>query len=229
MNISQDLIDKIHNERKPIKIYSTRNDAFTICKDDLEKAKARIEFNDKLGSWRVSKNSNDLILPTNQYEVSKNELIEIPTYSNNTIGLKNEYDTNSIIEEIKTQNPVMIRGLVPGTGKSYICQKVVEHDYKVLFVCPTNRLLQEFEGDAMTINKFFGINFGDVKLEKFDYSGYDVIVFDEIYFSDTGTYWRIKRFVEDNRNKVTIIGTGDTKQLKCIQELTNTQDYEKIC
>ena len=120
----------------------------------------------------------------------------------------------------------MIRGDAPGTGKTYICQKMVEHDHKVLFVCPTNRLLQEFEGEAMTINKFFGIDFGDVKLVKFDYSGYDVIVFDEIYFSDAGTYWRIKRFVEEKKNIVIIIGTGDAKQLKCIQELTNTQDYQ---
>ena len=227
IRLSMEVLHQMQNERIGVKIYSVKNDAFTICKDDLEKAKARIEFNEKIGSWRVSKNSSDLILPSNDYEIVKNEKIEIPTYSNNTIDIKDEYDTNSIIEEIKTHNPLMIRGEVPGTGKSYICQKMVEHKYKVLFCCPTNRLLQEFEGDAITINKFFGINFGDVKLEKFDFSGYDVIVFDEIYFSDAGTYWRIKRFVEENKNKVIIIGTGDTKQLKSVQELTNTQDYEK--
>ena len=77
----------------------------------------------------------------------------------------------------------MIRGVVPGTGKSYICQKMTDKGYKVLFVCPTNELHQEFEGEAITINKMLGISFGDTKLEPFDYSGFDVIVFHEIYFS----------------------------------------------
>ena len=74
---------------------------------------------------------------------------------------------------------------------------------KVMFVWPTNRLLQEFEGDALTLNKFFGISFGDVMLEPFDYSGYDVIVFHEIYFSSLITYRRIKQFVEEHKsNKI---------------------------
>ena len=103
---------------------------------------------------------------------------------------------------------------------------MVDKGYKVIFVCPTNRLLQEFEGDALTLNKFFGISFGDVKLEPFDYSGYDVIVFDEIYFSSLSTYWRIKQFVEDNKHNKIVIATGDTKQLKPIQPLTNIQEYE---
>ena len=45
---------------------------------------------------------------------------------------------------------------------------------------PTNNLKQECEAEAMTINKFFGISYGDEKLEKCDYSDIDVIVFDEI-------------------------------------------------
>ena len=77
---------------------------------------------------------------------------------------------------------VMIRGIVPGTGKSYICKRMAELGYKVVFVCPTDRLLQEFEGETMTANKFLGISFGDTYVEPFDYSEYDVIVFDVIYF-----------------------------------------------
>lgn len=63
----------------------------------------------------------------------------------------------------------MIRGLFAGTGKSYICQRMINRNYKVVFVCPTNRLLQEFEGEAMTINRFFGISFGDSKPEPFNF------------------------------------------------------------
>ena len=109
----------------------------------------------------------------------------------------------------------MIRGELPGTGKSYIyiCQKMVDKNYKVIFICPTNKLLQAFEGEAMTINKFFGINYGDAKLEPFDFTEFDVIVFDEIYFSNLNIYWRIKQFVEQNKHNKIIIATGDTKQI----------------
>ena len=53
-------------------------------------------------------------------------------------------------------------------------------------VVPTNSLKQAGVKEAMTMNKFFGISFGDERLEKFDYSDYDVIVFDEIYFHSVG-------------------------------------------
>ena len=78
----------------------------------------------------------------------------------------------------------------------------------------------------MTINKLFGINYGDAKLEPFDFTDFHVIVFDEIYFSNLNTYWRIKQIVEQNKHNKIIIATGDTKQLKPVQEITNTQDYE---
>ena len=142
------------------------------------------------------------------------------------IDIENEYATDDIIEVNKENNPIMIRGVYAGTGNSYICQKMVGKGYKVMFVCPTNRVLQEFEGDALTLNKFFGRSFGDVMLEPFDYSGYDVIVFHEIYFSSLSTYRRIKQFVEENKSNKIIVATGDTKQLKPIQPLTNIQEYE---
>ena len=103
---------------------------------------------------------------------------------------------------------------------------MVEKGYTVIFVTPTNKLLQAFEGEAMPINKFFGINYGDAELEPFHFTGYDVIVFDEIYFSNLSTCWRIKQFVEQNKHNKIIIATGDTKQLKPVQEITNTQEYE---
>ena len=106
---------------------------------------------------------------------------------------------------------------------------MAELGYKVVFVCPTNRLLQEFEGEAMTVNKFFGISFGDAYVEPFDYSEYDVIVFDEIYFSGLSVYWKIKRFVEKNKDSKIIVATGDCKQLKSVQPISNTKDYEPYC
>ena len=46
-------------------------------------------------------------------------------------------------------------------------------------------------------------------------SPYDVIVFDEIYFANITMLARIKRYSENNPNKI-IIATGDTCQLETI-------------
>ena len=67
---------------------------------------------------------------------------------------------------------------------------MVDKKYGVIFICPTNKLLQAFEGKAMTINKLFGINYGHAKLEPFDFTEFDVIVFDEIYFTSLSIFTR---------------------------------------
>eukprot|EP00438_Fugacium_kawagutii_P018169 Skav234138 [mRNA] locus=scaffold1519:11582:14900:- [translate_table: standard] len=212
--------------KNSIPVYSVKTDAFVIDTVNLEKAKEVLEFHNDIGGWRADKHNENIILPSVNYDTMENEHINIPIYENKHIDVENEYDTDNIIEEIKVNNPMMITAQFAGSGKSYICQKMVDKGYKVMFVTPTNKLLQAFEGEALTLNKFFGISFGDVKLEPFDYSDYDVIVFDEIYFSSLSTYWRIKQFVEQNKHNKIIIATGDAKQLRPVQELTNTQNHE---
>ena len=71
----------------------------------------------------------------------ENKLIEIPDYESEEIEVKDEYDTDAIVEKIIEKKQVMIRGTVPGTGKSYICKRMAELGYKVVFVCPTNRAI----------------------------------------------------------------------------------------
>ena len=207
-----------------VKVYSVKTDAYTIESKDEAKAREVLDFHNDVGGWRVSK-TDDIKLPTDEYKFVENKLIEIPIYKSEEIEVNDEYDTDAIVEKIVEKRQVMIRGLYAGTGKSYICKRMAELGYKVVFVCPTNRLLQEFEGEAMTVNKFF-ISFGDAYVEPFDYSEYDVIVFDEIYFSGLSVYWKIKRFVEKNKDSKIIVATGDCKQRKSVQPISNTKDYE---
>ena len=134
-------------------VYSIKTDAFTIHMKDEAKAREVLDFHNDAGGWRVSK-TDDIKLPTDEYKFVENKLIEIPAYESEEIEVKNEYDTEAIVEKIVEKKQVMIRGTVPGTGKSYICKRMAELGYKVVFVCPTNRLLQEFEGEAKTVNKF---------------------------------------------------------------------------
>ena len=143
------------------------------------------------------------MLPSVNYMIAENERVEIPEIAcSKELHVKDEYDTDNIIDEhVLDKNPVIITADYAGSGKSYICQRMADRGYKVMFVTPTNKFLQEFEGEALTVNIFFGISVGATKLEPYDYSDYDVVVFDEIYFSSRNTYWRIKQFVEENKGK----------------------------
>ena len=63
-------------------------------------------------------------------------------------------------------------------------------------------------------------------MAKFDDSGYDTIVFDEIFFCSVRNLARIKRYCESNPDKI-VVATGDTNQLECIDCLTNQNDYDE--
>ena len=83
--------------------------------------------------------------------------------------------------------------------------------YNVLFVVPTNVLVQKYN-EAATINDFFGFGVDEnMKVCKSDDSSYDVIAFDEILFSDVSNLRRIKHYVDNNTTKI-VIATGDTAQ-----------------
>ena len=59
---------------------------------------------------------------------------------------------------------------------------------------------------------------------KFDSSGFDCVVFDEIYFSCVMKLSMIKRYCDKNHDKI-VIATGDTDQLEPIELLTNQFNY----
>ena len=76
-------------------------------------------------------------------------------------------------------------------------------------------------------NRFFSIpvHKGD-ELPYFDHSDYNVIVFDEVYMANAYILNRIREFTIRYKKEKIIIGTGDTKQLPPINDLSNTQPYD---
>ena len=79
---------------------------------------------------------------------------------------------------------MMLRAKYAGSGKGYIGKHLQKMGYETLFVVPQNMLKQEIDCDAETLNKFCSIPvFKGDDLPRFDYSGYQVIVFDEIYMA----------------------------------------------
>ena len=210
-----------------IDVFSVKTDAFTIKSTDLDNAKACIEFNNDIGGWRCSKEEN-IHLPTDAYKYQFNyEMkITIPTFER--VELNDEWDCDAMCDIFEEKKRVMIRANLPGSGKSYACEHMKKRNHNVLFVCPTNKLVQKYGSSGITINKFFSIGISsnaNSKMAKFDDTSFDTIVFDEIYMSDMHKLARIKKYCDENPDKV-IIATGDTSQLEPINSLSNQFDYD---
>ena len=228
-----------------IGVCSVKSDAFTMTKHDFDRVKGNpyykiintfreteivlrepiLNFEKGIGNWRVP--DTPVHFPPKKYKFSYNKLIPIPTQENESLDVVNEWETEDICKQIIESNPCMIRAKFAGSGKSFVGTYFKKLGYNVLFVVPHNRLSQEIEGEATTLNTFFRIpvNKGD-ELPAFDHSAYDVIFFDEIFMSNIFIYNKIREFVKNNPNKI-IIGAGDTKQLQPINDLTNTQSHDQ--
>ena len=162
-------------KEKGIEVYAVKTDAFHISKADVKKAKRVLTFHSDIGGWRVER-SKMLRPPTEKYFWKHNELPKIPVFTNTPVDVEDEWDTEPICHKIMRHKQVLIRGKVPGTGKSYIAEYFSKLDKNVLFVVPTNRLLQEKQVEATTYNRFFSIavDAGE-KLPPYDHSSFDVI------------------------------------------------------
>ena len=224
-------------EEKGVKVYSVKSDAFTIHQDDLNKVRPNpnhfiksyregiLNFESAIGNWRVS--TSRINYPTEKYKFKYNKLIQIPLQENEALDVVDEWDTETICKQIIPNSPCVIRAKYPGSGKSFIGAYFKNLGYNVLTVVPHNRLSQEIEGKATTLNMFFSIpvHKGD-DLPCFDHSDFNVIFFDEIFMSNIYIYNKIREFVKNNPDKI-IIGAGDTKQLQPINDLTNTQPHDQ--
>ena len=224
-------------ETKGVKVYSVKSDAFTIHQDDLYRVVPKpnhfiksyregiLNFESAIGNWRVS--TSRINYPTEKYKFKYNKFIQIPLQENEALDVIDEWDTEAVCKQIIPNSPCMIRAKFAGSGKSYIGQYLNKMGYNVLFVVPHNRLSQEIEGKATTLNMFFSIpvHKGD-DLPCFDHSAFNVIFFDEIFMSNIYIYNKIREFVKNNPDKI-IIGAGDTKQLQPINDLTNTQPHDQ--
>ena len=70
-----------------VKVYSVKTDAFVIQRCDEERTKMILDFHNGIGGWRISK-YEDIKLPSVEYEIAKNEKVEIPTYKHTVIESK---------------------------------------------------------------------------------------------------------------------------------------------
>ena len=122
----------------------------------------------------------------------------------------------------------MIRVKFAGSGKSFIGKHFNDLSYNTLFVVPQNMQKQDVPCDAVTQNTFFSVPVckGESRLPKYDYNGYDVIFFDEIYMSSPYILNKIRVFCNEHPHLI-VIGAGDVKQLPSIEPFTNNQNGEE--
>ena len=185
-----------------IDVYSVKTDAFVIRKEHLRKAKRHLDFNEHIGGWRHEK-GKQIIYQTDPWTQKPNELIDIPVFTNETLEVVDEWNTEEVAKTIIKHNPLMIRSKYAGGGKSHIAKHFVKLGYKTLFVVPQNQLSQNIDDDATTTNKFFSLPVGDgEQLAYFDHTPYNVIVFDEIYMNGINVLNRIREFVNNNPDKI---------------------------
>jgi hypothetical protein len=163
-------------------------------------------------------------------ELRRKECIYIPIEAGaKTVhNVENEWDSNELCDLFEAKRRVMVRAEFAGCGKSFACKSMEQRGHKVLFVCPTNKLVQNNRENGVTLNHFFGVGMCEAaadRISKFDDSKYDVIVFDEIYFASVRMLAKIKRYSETNPNKI-ILATGDTDQLETIDLVSDRIDYD---
>lgn len=111
-----------------------------------------------------------------------------------------------------------IEAVIPGSGKTYISQKLLG---KVLFVCPNNKIVTNLlkkDCDAVTLDHLFGyylqrnaetFELDDKGLrEKFNVkdqeqllSNYDYITFEEVLLNSIDKIYSIKKFVDTNGDR----------------------------
>ena len=232
----KELLLQIHNFRMyedyyklieaGVQVHYVKTDAFLIKIEDLKKAKKLLKFSKQIGGWRAE-TKKPFHEPSDDYEMKPNELVEVPTFENERIIVEDEWNADAICKQIVEKNPVIIKAKYAGSGKSYIGEYMKNLGYNVLFVCPTNQLLQNTQTDATTNNKFFAIPMekGD-RMETFDHNPYNCIVFDEVGMGGMYVLNKIREFVNTHSKDKIIIATADGKQLPPIKDMTNTRDHE---
>ena len=137
-----------------VDVWSAKTDAFVIRREHLRRAKKALEVNEHIGGWRHEK-GKQLLVPRGKLEQKPNELLPIPVYKDETINVKDEWNTEAVAKDIIKHNPLMIRSKYAGGGKSHTAKHFSKLGYNTLFVVPQNSLSQNIDDDAVTTNQFF--------------------------------------------------------------------------
>ena len=211
-----------------VKVFSVKTDCFVIEAKAEAKARELLTFDQGIGTWRVSK-TEDIIFPSDSLQVKPLTDVPVVNLVSRTLEVADEWDVNELCDLFEANRRVMIRAVFAGSGKSFACKAMEDRGHKVLFVCPTNKLVQNNRESGVTLNQFFGVGMsedgGVTRMSKFNDKPYDVIVFDEIYFASVRMLAKVKRYSELNPEKI-VLATGDTDQLESIDLISDNINHD---
>jgi hypothetical protein len=215
-------------------------DCILFEKKNLKLVKTLFDFTDKIGCYKIEYGKD---LPSELVIKRTRESPQIEKIINIVHPITNERDIKEVNKVITDSKRLLLLGELPGVGKTTTaCNYVAQNK---LFVCPYNRLCQELRKrsnaqkgasfSAITLNMLLGIGCNDQensKMAKYDVSGYDCIIFDEIFLNNTNNLKRINEFMNKHNDK-TFIATGDTCQNSPIGmdhlNIENKAQYLKDC
>ena len=177
-----------------------KTDCFTALVEQEEATREILkiveENKSNIGSWRVSKRG-DMTLPFETLQVKQLTTPKVAKPVSRNVPVQDEWNTDELCDLFVEHRRVMVRAEYAGCGKSYACKAMEKRGLKVLFVCPTNKLVQNNRENGVTLNQFFGVGMSEdgglTRVSKFDDSPYQVVVFDEIYFASVRMLAKTKR------------------------------------
>lgn len=182
-----------------------------------------INFNeDEVGAYKIDRGKTSINKNLIVNIERLNYKIAIKTININNIDILDEYDTTEINNKINNNNRLIIKSIMPGSGKSQCIKNYHKDNHKVLFIVPNNELALEIKKqgfDAMTAHSFFGINHNEQNTHKKNISliDYDTVCFEEVYQYKKSILKRVDMFINEHPN-IKFVATGDNAQNKAIEE-----------
>jgi len=220
----------LNNGIKPVGI---KTDSILIRDKDVKKAVKLFDFSKKIGCFKVER---DKWLTDKHVIQQTNEYVNVSEIKVHMHKIKNEWDTKEI-NTILGQHNTMILGNLPGVGKTTAAEK--SNYMNKLFVAPYNELCQKLRersgNNAITLNMLLGLKIDDnihTKMNQYDVSAYECIIFDEMLLYNPYQLFLIKNFIEKHPSK-RILGTGDCDQRKPfsfgVNNINNKAQYQMFC
>ena len=115
-----------------ILVFSVKTDCFTIKKQDLEKVKTLLEFDNGIGTWRTGHSGNDICFPTIQLTPRKAFQIQVETRVTIQLQLNDEWDTAELCDMFEKYKIIIYENNSTDATKN-ILQKYIDNDsFKII-------------------------------------------------------------------------------------------------
>ncbi len=98
--------------------------------------------------------TEDIVFPFDCLQVRELPETRVNNVSVNALSVTNEWSTDELCDLFEAKRRVMIRAVFFGSGKSFAYKAMEQRGHKVLFVCPTNKLVENNRESGVTMNQF---------------------------------------------------------------------------